>query len=75
MEKFKIYLSVLFGAIFLVAGSYQFVLNALYLTDKEVDYTLSLTLLGLSLIFFYGRLKVLAKSIQSGVSSIINKRT
>lgn len=63
MEKFKITLSVIVGSIFMIIPLYQVVMYGLYLSEK-INYTFITFCFGISLIAFWGRLKVLAKNIQ-----------
>ena len=63
MEKFKIRLSVFVGSIFMIVPLYQVVMYGLYLSEK-INYTFITFCFGISLIAFWGRLKVLAKNIQ-----------
>ena len=63
MENFKITLSVIVGSIFMIIPLYQVVMYGLLLSEK-INYTFISFCFGISLIAFWGRLKVLAKNIQ-----------
>jgi hypothetical protein len=63
MNKFKVTLSVIVGAVFMIVPLYQVVMYGLHLSEK-INYTFISFCFGVSLIAFWGRLKVLAKSIQ-----------
>jgi putative Ca2+/H+ antiporter (TMEM165/GDT1 family) len=64
MEKFKVTLSVIVGSIFMIMPLYQVVMFGLLLSEK-INYTFISFCFGISLIAFWGRLKVLANKIQS----------
>ena len=61
--KIKRNLSVFVGSVFLLVPLYQVVLYGFLISDK-IDYKFIITSLAISLVFFWGRLKVLAKNIQ-----------
>ena len=72
MEKWKITLSVIVGSIFMITPLYQIVMFGLYLSDK-INYTFISFCFGISLIAFWGRLKILAKKIQENYTGKIPK--
>ena len=63
MEKWKVTLSVIVGSVFMTMPLYQVVMYGLLLSEK-INYTFITFCFGISLIAFWGRLKVLAKNIQ-----------
>lgn len=67
MEKFKVKLSVVVGSIFMIIPLYQVVMYGLILTDK-INYYFITFCLTVSIIAFWGRLKVLAKTFQDRYS-------
>lgn len=68
MEKFKKKLSVIVGSVFMVIPIYQVVMYGLHLSEK-INYTFITFCFSMSLIAFWGRLKVLATAIQDKYSN------
>lgn len=68
MEKFKITLSVIVGTIFMTVPLYQVVMYGFHLSEK-INYTFITFCFGISVVAFWGRLKVLAKNIEEKYSS------
>lgn len=68
MEKWKITLSFIVGSIFMIVPLYQVVMYGFLLSEK-INYTFISFCFAVSLIAFWGRLKVLAKNIQEKLSN------
>jgi len=70
LEFFKITISVLLGLTCLLSGLYAPVLSALLLTEREVRFeNLNYILIALGIVFLWGRIKALARAIQSKLTT------
>lgn len=68
MENWKVTLSVIVGSVFMTIPMYQVVMYGLYLSDK-INYTFITFCFTISIIAFWGRLKLLAKKLQDKISN------
>lgn len=74
IKKYKIALSVIAGTIFLIAGTYAPIMSSFLLTESVHDFTATNGfLIGLAIIFLWGRIVALAKTLQNGVANKLNK--
>jgi hypothetical protein len=66
IEKYKIALSVIAGTLFLAAGTYAPLMSSLLLTEKQHEFTTAnYVLIGLGIIFLWGRIVAFARAVQN----------
>ena len=74
LKNYKIVFSVVIATICLIAGFYGPVISKMLLTEKTIAFdTTNYVLIGLGLIFLWGRIRALANAAQTGLSNIFKK--
>ena len=74
INKYKIGLSVFLGTIFIVIGSYAPTLSLLLLTEKEINMgTMNWAFIGLGIVFLWGRIVNIAKTLTSIIVKKVEK--
>lgn len=74
VEKYKVTLSVLIGSVLIIAGTYAPILSSLLITDEKHTFTVTnWFLIGLGILFLWGRIKSIATALQNKVSKKIEE--
>mgnify|MGYP000108787904 FL=1 len=74
LKNYKIVLSVVVATICLIAGLYGPVISKMLLTDKTIAFdATNYILIGIGLIFLWGRIRALAIAAQTGISNLLKK--